>query len=362
MELGVYSFGDTHKDPRTGRMVGAHQRIRELLDEIALADQVGLDVFGVGEHHRADFSVSAPAMVLAAAAERTERIRLTSAVTVLGSEDPVRVFQQYATLDLLSDGRAEIMAGRGSFIESFPLFGYDLQDYEPLFAEKLELLLALREQETITWSGRYRAPLDAQTVYPRPVQTPLPIWIAVGGTPASVARAGRLGIPLAIAIIGGMPARFTPMADLYRQAAADGGHDVDALELGINSFCYIAETAEQAVAEFYPGYAEVMDQLGRERGWAPTSRGQFDQLRSPRGSLLVGSPEQIVDKILYEHELFGHTRFLAQMDVGRQSHGRVMRSIELFGTRVAPEVRRALGSGPIVVTTPAAETGIRPAG
>ena len=362
MELGVYSFGDTHKDPRTGRMVGAHQRIRELIDEIALADDVGLDVFGVGEHHRADFSVSAPAMVLAAAAERTERIRLTSAVTVLGSEDPVRVFQQYATLDLLSDGRAEIMAGRGSFIESFPLFGYDLQDYEPLFAEKLELLLALREQETITWSGRYRAPLDAQTVYPRPLQTPLPVWIAVGGTPASVARAGLLGIPLAIAIIGGMPARFKPMADLYRQAAAEGGHDVESLELGINSFCYIADTAEQAVAEFYPGYAEVMDQLGRERGWGPTSRGQFDQLRSPRGSLLVGSPEEIVDKILYEHELFGHTRFLAQMDVGRQSHERVMRSIELFGTRVAPEVRRVLGTGQVAAATPAAEPGVTPAG
>jgi probable LLM family oxidoreductase len=361
MELGVYSFGDTHMDPRTGRMVGAHQRIRELIDEIALADQVGLDVFGVGEHHRADFSVSAPAMVLAAAAERTDRIRLTSAVTVLGSEDPVRVFEQYATLDLLSDGRAEIMAGRGSFIESFPLFGYDLQDYEPLFAEKLELLLALREQETITWSGRYRAPLDAQTVYPRPVQTPLPVWIAVGGTPASVARAGLLGVPLAIAIIGGMPARFAPMTDLYRRAAAEGGHDVASLELGINSFCYIADTAEQAVAEFYPGYADVMDQLGRERGWAPTSRGQFDQLRSPQGSLLVGSPEEIVDKILYEHELFGHTRFLAQMDVGRQSHERVMRSIELFGTRVAPEVRRALGSGPVVAATPAAGTGISPA-
>jgi probable LLM family oxidoreductase len=361
MELGVYSFGDTHKDPRTGRMVGAHQRIRELIDEIALADQVGLDVFGVGEHHRADFSVSAPAVVLAAAAERTDRIRLTSAVTVLGSEDPVRVFQQYATLDLLSDGRAEIMAGRGSFIESFPLFGYDLQDYEPLFAEKLELLLALREQETITWSGRYRAPLDAQTVYPRPVQTPLPVWIAVGGTPASVARAGLLGVPLAIAIIGGMPARFAPMTDLYRRAAAEGGHDVASLELGINSFCYIADTAEQAVAEFYPGYADVMDQLGRERGWAPTSRGQFDQLRSPQGSLLVGSPEEIVDKILYEHELFGHTRFLAQMDVGRQSHERVMRSIELFGTRVAPEVRRALGSGPVVAAAPAAGTGISPA-
>jgi probable LLM family oxidoreductase len=345
MELGVYSFGDTRRDPATGHMIGAHQRIHELLDEIALADEVGLDVFGVGEHHRADFSVSAPTIVLAAAAARTQRIRLTSAVTVLGSEDPVRVFQQFATIDLISNGRAEIMAGRGSFIESFPLFGYDLHDYEPLFSEKLELLLALREQETITWSGHFRPPLDGQSIYPRPVQTSLPIWIAVGGTPASVARAGLLGIPLAVAIIGGLPSRFRPLTDLYRQAATEGGHDPAGLELGINSFCYVAETSERASEEFWPGYAEVMTQLGRERGWGPTTREQFDHLRGPRGSLLVGSPEQVVEKILFEHELFGNTRFLAQMDVGRQSHDRVMRSIELFGTRVAPEVRAALGGG-----------------
>jgi len=342
MELGVYSFGDTHRDPATGLMVGAHQRLRELIDEIELADQVGLDVFGVGEHHRADFSVSAPAMVLAAAAERTNRIRLTSAVTVLGSEDPVRVFEHYATLDLLSDGRAEIMVGRGSFTESFPLFGYDLRDYEPLFAEKLDLLLALREQETITWSGRFRAPLDNQTIYPRPLQSPLPIWIAVGGTPASVVRAGTLGIPLAVAIIGGAPARFRPLVELYRDAARDAGHDPASLRLGINSFCYIADTSQRAAEEFYPGYAQAMTQLGRERGWGPTTRGQFDQLRGPHGSLLVGSPEEIVEKVLYEHELFGHTRFLAQMDVGCQPHARVMHAIELFGTRVAPAVRAAL--------------------
>jgi len=353
MELGVYSFGDTHRDPATGLMTGAHRRIRELIEEIALADQVGLDVFGVGEHHRADFSVSAPAMVLAAAAERTSRIRLTSAVTVLGSEDPVRVFQQYATLDLLSDGRAEIMAGRGSFIESFPLFGYDLHDYEALFAEKLELLLALREQATITWTGRFRAPLDAQTIYPRPVQSPLPVWIAVGGTPASVVRAGTLGIPLAIAIIGGAPARFRPLVELYRDAAQGAGHDPAGLELGINSFCYIADTSRAAAEEFYPGYAQVMTQLGRERGWGPVTRAQFDQLRGPQGSLLVGSPSEIVEKILYEHELFGHTRFLAQMDVGRQPHERLMHAIELFGTRVAPEVRKALGAAATAPTAPA---------
>lgn len=355
MELGVYSFGDTHRDPGTGLMVGAHQRVRELIEEIELADQVGLDVFGVGEHHRADFSVSAPAMVLAAAAERTTRIRLTSAVTVLSSEDPVRVFQQYATLDLLSDGRAEIMAGRGSFIESFPLFGYDLQDYEPLFAEKLELLLALREQETITWTGRFRAPLDNQTIYPRPVQSPLPVWIAVGGTPASVVRAGMLGIPLAVAIIGGAPARFGPLAGLYRDAAHESGHDPASLQLGINSFCYIADTSQQAAEEFYPGYAQMMTQLGRERGWGPTTREQFDQLRGPHGSLLVGSPAEIVEKILYEHALFGNTRFLAQMDVGRQPHDRVMHAIELFGTRVAPEVRAALGVAVTAPETPAGE-------
>jgi probable LLM family oxidoreductase len=355
MELGVYSFGDTDRDPATGLMVGAGKRIRELIAEIELADQVGLDVFGVGEHHRADFSVSAPAIVLAAAAERTSTIRLTSAVTVLSSDDPVRVFQQYATLDLVSGGRAEIMVGRGSFIESFPLFGYDLHDYESLFAEKLELLLALREQETITWTGRFRAPLDNQTVYPRPVQTPLPVWIAVGGTPASVVRAGTLGIPLAIAIIGGEPARFRPLAGLYRDAARAAGHDPAGLQLGINSFCYIADTSRTAAEEFYPGYAQVMTLLGRERGWGPTTRAQYDQLLGPHGSLLVGSPPEIVEKILYEHELFGHTRFLAQMDVGRQAHDRLMHAIELFGTRVAPEVRKALGGAATVPAVPLGE-------
>ena len=342
MELGVYSFGDLHTDPRTGRPMETGVRIRQLIEQITLADEVGLDVFGVGEHHRADYAVSVPSMVLAAAAEHTTAIRLTSAVTVLGSEDPVRVFQQYATLDLISGGRAEIMAGRGSFIESFPLFGYDLHDYEPLFAENLDLLLALRDQARITWDGRFRAPLDDQPVYPRPVQNPLPVWIAVGGTPASVARAGLLGIPLAIAIIGGLPSHFRQMTDLYRRASAESGHDPANLELGINSHCYVAATSDAAADEFYPGYAEVMDQLGRERGWSSSSRHQFDHARGRRGHLLVGSPEEVIEKILVEHELFGNTRFLAQMDVGRQSHDGVMRSIELLGTRVAPAVRAAV--------------------
>ena len=277
MELGIYSFGDTHRDPADGSMTGAHQRIRELVAEIELADQVGLDVFGVGEHHRPDFSVSAPAMVLAAAAARTRTIRLTSAVTVLGSEDPVRVFQQYATLDLLSDGRAEIMAGRGSFIESFPLFGYDLHDYEPLFAEKLELLLALRDHETITWSGRFRAPLERQTVYPRPLQSPLPVWVAVGGRRRRSCAPARSGSRWRSRSSAGAPARFRPLAELYRDAAERAGHDPAGLELGINSFCYIADTSQRAADEFYPRYAQVMTQLGRERGWAPTTRDEFER-------------------------------------------------------------------------------------
>jgi len=357
VQLGVYSFGDTPKDPSTGRMIGAQERIQQLLAEIELADQVGLDVFGIGEHHRADFSVSAPPIILAAAAARTKNIRLTSAVTVLSSEDPVRVFQQFATLDLVSHGRAEIMAGRGSFIESYPLFGFDLRDYDGLFAEKLELLLAIRDHHTVTWAGRYRAPLDAQTIYPRPVQDPLPVWIAVGGTPNSVARAGALGLPLGIAIIGGGPARFRPFADLYRTSAAEAGHDVSALELGINSFCYIADTSQQAAAEFYPGYADVMTQLGKERGWPPSTYAQFEQLRGPQGSLLVGSPEQVAEKILWEHEIFGHTRFLAQMDVGRPTHAQVMHAIELFGTKVAPIVRTALGTARAVDRTTVAPVG-----
>jgi probable LLM family oxidoreductase len=339
MELGIYTFGETTPDS-SGR--GVAQRLRDLIEEIELADQVGLDVFGVGEHHRPDFTVSAPAVVLAAAAERTKKIRLTSAVTVLSSDDPVRVFQNFATLDLLSGGRAEIMAGRGSFLESFPLFGYDLDDYDELFSEKLELLLELRDRERVTWSGKHRASLADRAVYPRPLQSPLPVWIAVGGTPQSVVRAGMLGLPLALAIIGGEPERFAPLIDLYRQAARRSGHDPAQLPVGINSHVYVADSSQQAADEFFPSYAEMMGRIGRERGWSPMTRQQFEALRSPRGALLVGSPQEVIDKILFQHEIFGHQRFLAQLSVGPMPHDRLMRAIELFGTVVAPAVRQEI--------------------
>ncbi|HEX2729256.1 MAG TPA: LLM class flavin-dependent oxidoreductase, partial [Rubrobacteraceae bacterium] len=283
-----------------------------------------------------------PAVALAAAAERTKNIRLSSAVTVLSSDDPVRVFQQFATLDLLSGGRAEIMAGRGSFIESFPLFGYDLNDYDELFAEKLDLLLKLRESERVTWSGRHRARLEDVGVYPRPVQDPLPVWIAVGGTPQSVVRAASLGLPLAIAIIGGQPSNFAPLANLYREAASEAGHDPERLPISINSHTYVAETSQQASDEYFPTYSAMMNKIGRERGWSPMRRGQFEGGRSRRGALLVGSPEEVVEKILYEHEFFGHQRFMAQISVGALPHDKVMRAIELLGTEVAPAVRKEL--------------------
>jgi probable LLM family oxidoreductase len=337
VELGVYTFGDVARDPRTGTTISPQQRLSNLLEEIELADQVGLDVFGLGEHHRPDYSVSATSVVLGAAAVRTTDIRLSSAVTVLSSEDPVRVFQQYSTVDLLSGGRAEIMAGRGSFIESFPLFGYDLDDYDELFAEKLELLLQLRDSVRVTWSGKHRAPLADEPVYPRPVQDPLPVWVAVGGNPQSVVRAGALGLPLALAIIGGEPARFAPLANLHRRAAAQFGHGP--LPISINSHGFVADTSQAAADSFYATYAEVMTQLGRERGWGPMTRDQFDALAGPHGAVLVGSPEQVAEKILFQHEVFGHQRFLMQSSLGAAPHREVLRSIELLGTKVAPIVR-----------------------
>ncbi|MEP7384527.1 MAG: LLM class flavin-dependent oxidoreductase, partial [Gemmatimonadota bacterium] len=300
MELGIYTFAETTPDPSTGITVSTHQRLHDLMEEIVLADQVGLDVFGVGEHHRTDFAVSSPAVVLAAAAGRTSRIRLTSAVTVLSSDDPVRVFQDFATLDQLSGGRAEIMAGRGSFIESYPLFGQDLHDYDELFAEKLGLLLQLRERERITWHGKHRAPINDRGVYPRPLQTPLPVWIAVGGTPESVVRAGTLGLPLAVAIIGGTPARFVPLVELYRDSARRAGHDPSKLALSINSHGFIADSTDEAVEVTYPAYMDVMGRIGRERGWPPPTRQRFDAERSPEGAMLLGSPQLVIDKILYE--------------------------------------------------------------
>ncbi len=340
MEIGLYTFGEL--TPRAdGTAIGVEQRLHDLLEEIELADRLGLDVFGVGEHHRPDFAVSAPAVVLAAAAARTTRIRLTSAVSVISSDDPVRVFQDSATLDLLSGGRAEIMAGRGSFIESFPLFGYDLKDYDELFAEKLELLLRVREQVHVNWSGKYRAPLTGQGVYPRPVQDSLPVWIAVGGNGASAARAGSLGLPMALAIIGGMPERFATFAEIHREAARRAGHEA-APALSINSHGYVAETADEAAETTYPPYKLMMDRIGRERGWPPMSREDFDFSRSLRGANFIGSPDEVVEKILFQHEIFHHDRFLLQMTVGSIPHDKIMRSIELFATRVAPVVREKI--------------------
>jgi probable LLM family oxidoreductase len=337
MELGLSTFADVARD------VSPRQRMRDLLEEAELAEQVGLDVFAIGEHHRTDFAVSAPAVALAAVAARTERMRLSSAVTVLSSDDPVRVFEEFALLDLISGGRAEIMAGRGSFIESFPLFGYDLDDYDELFAEKLDLLLELRDHERVTWAGRHRAPLQDAGVWPRPEQHRLPVWIAVGGSPESVARAGTLGLPLTIAIIGGQPERFAPLVGRYRESLARAGHDAAATPLAINTHAFVADDAARADAAFAPAYREMMGRIGRERGWPPMTQDQYDALRSPRGALAVGSPEQVAEKLLFEHELFGHQRYLAQMSVGAVAHSDVLRSIELFGTEVAPLVRAEVG-------------------
>ncbi len=347
MELGVYTFADIGTDPATGRAMLPSKRLANLMEEIELADQVGLDVFGLGEHHRADYALSTPAVVLAAAAARTRSIHLTSAVTVLSSDDPVRVFQEFTTLDLLSGGRAEIMVGRGSFIESFPLFGYDLDDYDELFSEKLELLLKLRAAglagAPVSWQGRHRAGLDNVTVYPQP-ERELPVWIAVGGTPQSVARAGALGLPLAIAIIGGQPRRFAPLAELYREAGRRAGQDPARLKLSINSHGFVGESAQAAADALFPAYAEVMGRIGRERGWPPLTRAQFDAGTGPEGHLLLGTPEQVAEKIVAQHAFFRHDRFMLQSSLGPLPHREALRAIELFGTRVAPLVRRALGT------------------
>ncbi|MBC7827804.1 MAG: LLM class flavin-dependent oxidoreductase [Chitinophagaceae bacterium] len=340
MELGIYTFAENTLNPDTGQMLPAHKRIRDLMEEIELAEQVGLDVFAIGEHHRPDYLASSPAVLLGAAAVRTKKIRLSSAVTVLSSDDPVRVFQDFAMVDLLSEGRAEIMAGRGSFIESFPLFGYDLGDYDTLFSEKLELLLALNKNEKVSWKGKFRPAINNLGVYPRPFSDELPVWIAVGGTTGSIIRAGTLGLPMALAIIGGTPYQFSSLVELYRDTYKKAGHDIKNLQLGINSHAYISDTSQQAADEFYPTYADVMSKIGQERGWPPTNRQQFEASRSSHGALLVGSPQQVIDKILYEYELFHHTRFLAQMSVGTMPHHQIMHSIELFGNKVAPEVRK----------------------
>ena len=344
MQIGIDSFVATNADPLTGVAPSPAQRIADLLEEIELADQVGLDVFGIGEHHRGEFLDSAPTILLAAAAARTKQIRLTSAVTVLSAADPVRVFQEFATLDLVSQGRAEMIIGRGSFIEAFPLFGLALDDYDELFTEKLGLLLKLRERTHVTWSGSHRPALTGQGVYPRPLQHPLPVWLGVGGTPESFSRAGTLGLPLMVAIIGGEPHRFKPLIDLYRQAGAKAGHAPEKLRVGLHCLGYVADTNQQAADEFFPGYAKSFTEIGRERGWPPVTRAQFDALLGPTGALHVGDAATVVGKILRLHEVLGGIdRFSFQMSVASLPHRPLMHAIELLGTKVAPLIRQQLG-------------------
>ncbi|WP_348621007.1 LLM class flavin-dependent oxidoreductase [Paenibacillus polymyxa] len=342
MEIGISTFVETTPDPQTGEVISHAQRIREVVEEIVLADQVGLDVYGVGEHHRKDYAASAPAVILAAAAAQTQRIRLTSAVTVLSSDDPVRVFQDFATLDGISNGRAEIMAGRGSFIESFPLFGYDLDNYDELFDEKLELLLKIRESEKVTWKGGHRPAINNLGVYPRPVQNPLPVWIGSGGNQESVVRAGLLGLPLVLAIIGGSPVQFAPLVELYKKAARHAGHDASLLPVASHSHGFIAETTELAADKFFPSTQQSMNVLGRERGWGSYTRSSFDAARSFEGALYVGDSDTVAKKIIHLRKQVGITRFLLHVPVGTMPHDDVMRAIELLGTEVAPRVREEI--------------------
>lgn len=337
MQVGIDSFAASSFDTGTGVALSSMDSLGQLLDRIEHADKVGLDVFGIGEHHRKEFLDSAPAIILAAAAARTSNIRLTSAVTVLSAADPVRVFQSFATLDLISKGRAEMVVGRGSFTESFPLFGLNLQDYDQLFTEKLDLLLQIREQEKITWSGKFRPALNGQAIYPRPVQPQIPIWLGVGGTPESFARAGMLGLPLMVAIIGGETHRFRPLIDLYREAGRRAGHAPEKLQVGLHSIGYVANTTQEAHEDFYPGYAEIFTKIGRERGWPPVTRAQFNALAGPTGALLVGGPEEVAEKIIRHSEaLGGISRVTFQMDNANLSHSKLMNAIELLGTKVSP--------------------------
>jgi probable LLM family oxidoreductase len=343
MQIGIDSFAAAISDPATGLRLSPVERMQHLLDEIALADQVGLDLFGIGEHHRAEFLDSAPVVILAAAATRTKTIRLTSAVTVLSAADPVRVFQEFATLDLISQGRAEIVAGRGSFIESYPLFGLRLEDYDSLFAEKLELLLKIRDNTIVNWSGKHRAPLTAQAIYPRPLQDPLPIWVGVGGTPTSFVRAGMLGLPLMVAIIGGEPESFRPLIDLYREAGQRGGHRPEKLQVGLHLIGFLGDTTEEAADTFFPGYAHTFTEIGKERGWRPTTRAQYDAVRGPTGALMIGDAETVAEKAIYFNEVLGGvSRITFQMGVSTLPHPKMLRAIEILGRKVAPMVRAQL--------------------
>ncbi|MCT2343513.1 LLM class flavin-dependent oxidoreductase [Bacillales bacterium AN1005] len=339
MEIGISTFVETTPDVNTGKTAPHSQRIREVVEEIVLADKVGLDIFGVGEHHRKDYAASSPAVILAAAASQTDRIRLTSAVTVLSSADPVRVYQDFSTLDGISNGRAEIMAGRGSFIESFPLFGNDLQDYDELFDEKLDLLLKLQASEMVTWSGKHRPSINNRGIYPRPVQDPLPIWIGSGGNAESAVRAGILGLPLCLAIIGGSPVQFAPLVQLYKRAAAQAGHDPAKLAVASHSHGFVAETTETAADKFFPSTQQAMNVLGKERGWGHYSRASFDAARSFEGALYVGDPRTVADKIIHLRKHVGVTRFMLHVPVGSMAHEDVMKAIELLGKEVAPIVR-----------------------
>lgn len=346
MELGLYSFAENTPDPLNGgRLQSPAERVRNLLEEIELADQLGLAFYGLGEHHRPDYIASAPTTILAAAAARTKSIRLSTAVTVLSSEDPVRVWQQFASIDLISNGRAEIMAGRGSFIESFPLFGYDLNDYDTLFEEKLELLLSIRQGGKINWPGSsHTKPIPGLAIYPQPVQQPIPLWIAVGGTPNSVARAAYYGLPLMIAIIGGQPRQFTPLVNFYRETLEKVGHGAGSRPVGISSHGFIAADSQDARDIAFPAHSEAMSRIGKERGWPPTTRAQFDAGATPEGAYFMGSPQEIIDKILMQHEWFKHDRFGLQLSVGTLPHDKIMQAIELYGTVVKPAVDKALGT------------------
>ncbi len=342
MEIGISMFGDLAFNNETRSFQSPQERLQDMLEEIKLADEVGLDVFGIGEHHRPDFAVSAPEIILAAAASVTKNIKLTSSVTVLSSADPVRVYQNFSTVDLISGGRAEITVGRGSFIESFPLFGYDLNDYNGLFTEKLQLLKEINENDVITWKGKFRATLDRQEVLPRAVNNNLEIWVAVGGTPQSVVRAARLGLPLIIAIIGGMPSQFKPFFELYKTEYLEAGHDSAKMQLATHSHGLVGPDGKALSDLYFPSYAAQMDRVGRSRGWAPYTRAQFEGGQSRSGALFVGEPNEVVDKILYHQEMFGLTRFLMHTDVGAPAHKDLMKSIELLGTHVAPAVKKAL--------------------
>ncbi len=340
MEFGLYTFVENTPHPQLDRMLTPAERFKNLLEEIELADEAGLDLFGIGEHHREEYLSSSPTTILAAAAARTKQIKLSSAVTVLGSEDPVRAYQQFSTIDQLSEGRAEIMVGRGSFVESFPLFGYDLEDYEELFEEKLDLLLKLRENETISWSGKHRPDIDNRGVYPQPYQDQIPVWRAVGGTPKSAYQAGALGLPMALGIIGGQPEQFKQLADVHKRGAEENGHNPP--NLSINSHGFIAEDSKEAADIAFPAFKVTMDKIGKERGWPPMTRDKFEASRTLRGANAVGDPQEIIDKVLFQHEIFGHDRFLLQMSVGSIPHKKLLKSIELFATEVKPAVNKAL--------------------